>query len=211
VCDNRISTGCKVAGQESELSLASKVSVTQDGIERLYLTCFDQFEAAANVLERALRSGGKVMFAGNGGSAAMAAHAAGELVGAYLDRERPGLPALALTDYTIITAVANDFDYARTISRQLSALARPGDAFVALSTSGNSENVVRACEQAVIDKVNPVVLTGQRSSKLSELANVYGWPLLQVPADDTPTIQELHLVVLHALCGEIEERMFPSA
>jgi D-sedoheptulose 7-phosphate isomerase len=188
--------------------LSEKVSKTQYGVEQLYLTCSKQFDAAADLIEACFRNGGKLLVCGNGGSAATAARFGGELVGAYLNRARPALPAIALTDSTIITAVGNDFHYEQVFSHQVDALGRSGDVLIAISTSGESRNVILAATHARVHEVSPIVLTGSTSNHLSEMATTYGWPLLAVPAVDTPTVQELHLVVLHALAGEIERRMF---
>jgi D-sedoheptulose 7-phosphate isomerase len=157
-------------------------------------------EEAARRLSQAIRSGGKVMFCGNGGSAADAQHLAAELMGRFL-KERSPLPALALTvDTSALTAIANDYGYGEVFARQLRGLARPGDVLVGLSTSGNSENVVRAVETARELGLVSIGLTGRSGGKLRQLCDV----AVCVPSDETNHIQEMHIAVGHYLCGVVE-------
>jgi D-sedoheptulose 7-phosphate isomerase len=154
-----------------------------------------------------LRAGGKVMFAGNGGSAADAQHLAGEFVSRF-NFDRPGLAGIALTtDTSVMTAIGNDYGYEHVFRRQVQALARPGDVLVGLSTSGNSPNVVLALEQARAMGVITVGFTGNRGGRMDVLCD----HLLRVPSPLTPRIQEGHIVLGHTLCGLVERLMFEPA
>lgn len=152
-----------------------------------------------------LRTGGKLLFAGNGGSAADAQHWAGELVSRFY-YDRPGLPAIALTtDTSILTAIGNDYGYDYTFARQVEALGRPGDVLVLISTSGNSPNVVRAAEAARARGIAIVGFTGQAGGKLAPMSDV----CFRIPSNETPRIQEGHEFIGHLLCALIEAEMFP--
>lgn len=155
---------------------------------------------AVALLVRTLRAGGKVLLAGNGGSAAQAQHFAAELVGRF-KRERSPYAALAITtDTSILTAVANDYGYDDIFVRQVLALGCPGDVLIALSTSGESENLVRAAEAAHTREMTVVALTGGRPCRLERAADL----TLRAPAEDSAAVQELHLVIVHLLCDLVE-------
>jgi D-sedoheptulose 7-phosphate isomerase len=160
----------------------------------------------AEVCVSSLRSGGKLLLAGNGGSAADAQHIAGELVSRFA-YDRPGLAAVALTtDTSILTAIGNDYGYDRLFARQIQALGRKGDVFVGYSTSGKSPNILHAFRQARDEGLICVGLTGNRGGPMRELCE----HLLEVPSADTPKIQEGHLILGHILCGLIEKAIFPQ-
>ena len=161
-----------------------------------------QVARAGGVLARALRAGGKVMFCGNGGSAADAQHLAAELVGRLdASSDRDPLPGIALTtDTSILTAVANDFGYREVFARQVLAHGRDGDALVCLSTSGGSENVIRAAEAAESIGVRVVALVGPGASPLDDMAEV----ALHLPGETSGQIQQGHIAVGHALCALAE-------
>jgi D-sedoheptulose 7-phosphate isomerase len=162
--------------------------------------------AMAAALTSCLRAGGKVLLCGNGGSAAMAQHLAGELVGRYL-RERQAIPALALTtDTSILTAVGNDYRFDDVFLRQIEAIADPGDVLIALSTSGSSPNVVLAAQAARCKKVTVLALTGQSGGELAYHADV----ILRVPSSDTPIVQEAHLAIGHVLCDVVERALIAA-
>ncbi len=163
-------------------------------------------QRAAQACVASLRAGGKVLFAGNGGSAADAQHMAGEFVSRFM-YDRRGLAALALTtDTSILTAIGNDYGYERLFERQVQALGRRGDVLVAYSTSGRSPNILRALEAARGAGVLTVGFTGNRGGAMSALCDI----LLAVPSAQTPRIQEGHLVLGHVLCGLVERAMFPQ-
>ncbi len=173
----------------------------------------DWIEAqAAEVVEAvalgclALKGGKQIIFCGNGGSAAQAAHLAGELAGRFY-RDRRGLRAIALTENTAaLTAIANDYGYERVFERQLQALAARGDVLVALTTSGSSANIVRACEFAAELGMPVIGLTGQRGAGFAERCEVG----FAVPSLDTARIQEVHILLGHLICARIEAELFPE-
>lgn len=163
-------------------------------------------QRAAQACVASLRAGGKVLFAGNGGSAADAQHMAGEFVSRFM-YDRPGLAAVALTtDTSILTAIGNDYGYDKLFERQVQALGRRGDVLVAYSTSGSSPNILRALEAARGAGVVTVGFTGNRGGPMGALCDI----LLAVPSAQTPRIQEGHLVLGHVLCGLVERAMFPQ-
>lgn len=163
-------------------------------------------EAAAGACIECLQRGGKILLAGNGGSAADAQHIAGELVSRFAF-DRPGLPAIALTtDSSILTAIGNDYGYEKLFARQVQAHANTGDVLIGYSTSGKSPNILRAFEEARSRGLVRVGLTGNRGGPMQELCD----HLLEVPSADTPKIQEGHLVLGHILCGLIENALFKA-
>lgn len=150
-----------------------------------------------------LRSGGKVMACGNGGSAADAQHFAAELIGRF-ERERQELAAIALTtDTSILTAVGNDYSYDEVFSKQVRGLGKKGDILLGISTSGNSKNVVKAIEAAKKIGLNVIALTGNGGGKISSLLDATDIHLC-VPSNRTARIQETHLVLLHGLCDGVD-------
>lgn len=185
---------------EFDKSLANFRAMTAD------TTLHAQIVDAVELCVTALRGGRKILFAGNGGSAADAQHWAGELVSRFY-YDRPGLPAIALTtDTSILTAIGNDYGYDYTFARQVEALGQAGDVFVAISTSGNSPNIIRAVDAAKARGVKVIGFTGQGGGKLASLADL----CFQVPSNETPRIQEGHEFIGHLLCGLIEQEMFPK-
>lgn len=158
-------------------------------------------EEAADAIVTCLRGGGTVYACGNGGSASQAAHFVAELVGRF-KRERRALRAVSLVDNaSTLTSIANDYEFAEVFSRQLAGVIRPGDCLLALSTSGNSENVVRACATARTAGAAVIALTGESGGRAAEACTL----AIRVPDADTPRVQEIHLLVIHLLC-EIVER-----
>jgi D-sedoheptulose 7-phosphate isomerase len=160
-------------------------------------------ERAARLVADAMAAGGQVLFCGNGGSAADAQHLAAELVG-RLALERPAYRAVALTtDTSVLTAVGNDYGYAEVFARQVEAIGRPGDVLVAISTSGRSENVLRAAAAAGRGGLKVVAFLGPGRSPLDETADV----VLHVDGDAPGLVQQGHITVGHALCGWVEARL----
>ena len=152
----------------------------------------------------AYRRGCKILIAGNGGSAADAQHFAGELVSRF-HFDRPALAALALTtDTSVLTSIGNDYGYEDIFSRQIQALGVAGDVFIAISTSGNSPNILKALVQARQQGLATIGLTGHSGGKMKTLCDV----CICVPSDSTPRIQECHLVLEHTLCAFIESELF---
>lgn len=163
-----------------------------------------RLEQAAAACVQSLREGGKILLAGNGGSAADAQHIAGEFVSRFAF-DRPGLPAIALTtDTSILTAIGNDYGYEKLFARQVQAHGQKGDVFIGYSTSGKSPNVLLAFEEAQARGLVCIGLTGNRGGPMHELCD----HLLDVPSADTPKIQEGHLVLGHILCGLVESALF---
>lgn len=159
---------------------------------------------AAQLMAQSLLNDGKLLSCGNGGSAADAQHFSGELLGRF-ERERPGLPAIALTtDSSTITAIANDYQYADIFAKQVSALGQSGDVLLAFSTSGNSENVLRAIATAHSRGLKVVALTGRDGGAIARSLNPEDIEV-RVPADRTCRIQEVHLLVIHCLCDLIDD------
>jgi D-sedoheptulose 7-phosphate isomerase len=165
--------------------------------------------AIAQAVEKSLRAGGKVMLAGNGGSAADAQHIAGEFL-SRLRFDRHPLPALALTtDSSVLTAVGNDYGYEQVFERQLRGLGRKGDVFIAISTSGRSPNVLTALAAARELGITTVGFTGTAPGAAVMLPLCH--LVLVAPSDDTPLIQQVHITAAHAICEIVERRMFGKA
>lgn len=163
--------------------------------------------AVGRRMAESLRAGGKLLWMGNGGSAADSQHLAAELVGRF-ERERRALPAIALTtDSSVLTAVANDYGFETVFARQIQALCRPGDVVVGLSTSGNSPNVLAGIEAARALGAYTVGMTGREGGRLQSLADA----CLRVPSARTARIQEAHILIGHVLCDWIEASLQPAA
>lgn len=186
--------------------IGAQMAQTQSVLEQmrsdaaLHRTMCGAVEACVSCLQ----SSGKILLAGNGGSAADAQHIAGELVSRFLF-DRPGLSAVALTtDTSTMTAIGNDYGYDYLFARQVEALGRPGDIFIAYSTSGSSPNILRALKAARQLGLKNIGMTGNRKGAMNEWCD----HLFEVPSSDTPRIQEGHLVLGHLLCGLIESELF---
>lgn len=163
-------------------------------------TLRDALVSAVVLTRDAIVGGRKILVCGNGGSAAESQHFAAELTGRFR-RERRALPAIALSvDTSALTAIGNDYGFEQVFARQVDALGQAGDVLLAISTSGNSPNVVRAAESARAKGLQVVALTGASGGRVGELADV----TLAVPDPVTAHVQEVHLTVLHALCDEVE-------
>ena len=171
-------------------------------IHRLLRTRVAVFEAAAEAVVACFRDGGKILLFGNGGSAAEAQHFAAELVNGLSRRDRPPLPAVALTtDMSALTAIGNDRGFAEVFSRQVEALGRPGDVALALTTSGTSMNILEGLRTARAKGMITIALTGENTASLGPLVDL----LLDVPSCSTARIQEAHLFLLHELAHRLEQ------
>ena len=180
-----------------EDSLAVKSALLQD--EAL----LHRIVAVGSVMIRSLQAGGRIIFAGNGGSAADAQHLAAELVSRF-EFDRPGLPSLSLsTDTSMLTAIGNDYGYERLFQRQLEAQARRGDIFVGITTSGRSRNILAAFESCRQLGVTSVAMAGL-GGELEPLAD----HVLRAPSRHTPRIQECHILIGHMLCAQVEKALF---
>ncbi len=186
-------------------------------IQQQFFDSADLKYAAAEVLSRpiaeavsalvgCITGGGKVLACGNGGSASDAQHFAAEFIGRF-ERERPGLAAIALTtDSSIITAIGNDYAFDAIFSKQVQALGAPGDVLIAISTSGNSANIVAAVQAAHAKEMTIIALTGRGGGKIRELlldTDVH----ICVPHERTARIQEVHILVLHCLCDAVDNQL----
>ena len=164
----------------------------------------EEFERVLKACIKTYQNNGKRLIAGNGGSAADAQHFAGELVSRF-HFDRPALSAIALTtDSSILTAIGNDYGYADVFARQIEAHGRSGDVFIAISTSGNSANILKAIQTAKAIGLVVIGLTGRSGGKMKDMCDV----CLCAPSDSTPRIQECHLFFEHTLCACIEESLF---
>jgi len=158
----------------------------------------------ADLWINSIKAGGKIMLAGNGGSAADAQHVAGELVNRF-NFDRPAIAGLALsTDTSVLTCIGNDSDFNEVFSRQIEALGRADDIFCAISTSGNSKNILRAIEAAKARGITVVGFTGRKGGAMVELCD----HCIQIPHNATPRIQEGHLCCYHAICAIVEDRLY---
>ena len=161
-------------------------------------------EKVARLCVDAYQRGNKLLICGNGGSASDALHMAGELVGRY-QMERRGVSAIALNANTaVMTAVSNDYDYESVFSKQVAALGKEGDVLFGISTSGNSANVVRAMQEAGKRQISTVGLTGQAGGQMRSCADY----LFNVPSYNTPRIQEMHILLIHTICGLVENGLY---
>ena len=165
-----------------------------------------QIEAAAKMMIKTIKSGKKVIFCGNGGSAADSQHLAAELVGRF-KKNRPALASLSLTtDTSIITAVGNDFGFDTIFARQVEALGQKEDVLVGISTSGNSKDVVEAVKKAKTIGIGTIGLLGCGGGELAKLVDLS----ISIPGNNTPRIQESHITIGHIICGLIEKELFPK-
>lgn len=164
----------------------------------------DKIFEVAKIIANAFNNGKKLILFGNGGSSTDASHIASEFVN-RLKKERPGLPAIALnTDMAVVTSIANDYDFSEVFARQLKSLSDEGDIIIAISTSGNSPNILKAMETANKKGLTTIALTGNKGDKFASMAT-YSFI---VPSDNTPRIQETHITLGHVLCQMVEEILF---
>lgn len=190
---------------DKELDIIKRHSETGAQVRTLF---FEEnakliIDIAGNIAA-SLVKGGKVLVCGNGGSAADAQHMAGEFVGRF-KLERPPLPAIALTtDTSILTCVSNDYHFREVFTRQVKALGREGDVFIAISTSGKSRNILSAIKVAKEKKLLTVALTGKKGVGLTELCDY----TLVVPSEETPIIQEVHISAIHLICELVDVFLF---
>ena len=179
-----------------EESIRVKTKVLEDQI--------DIIDQIANLVIQCLKGGAKVLICGNGGSAADSQHIACELVGRFR-MDRSPLPAIALsTDTSVLTSLANDYSYDQVFERQVLALAKKDDLLIAISTSGNAKNVIRAAEAAKGLGTKTVAFTGKDGGELARITELS----FKVPSDKTPRIQESHITAAHAICEIVEKELF---
>ena len=184
--------------QQIQASIATKRAILADS--RL----LNIIAQAAQMVTNTYRNGHKTLLAGNGGSAADAQHIAGEFVSRFYF-DRPGLPSIALsTDTSILKAIGNDYGYDRLLERQIQAQGVEGDIFIGISTSGNSENIVRALETCRKKNIYSIGLTGAEGGHMKELCDL----TICVPSCETPRIQESHILIGHIICCIVEQKIF---
>lgn len=175
----------------------------QETIEKTAQSMVSAIDEAIGMVIDTLKSGGKVLLCGNGGSAADAQHIAAEFTGRYKS-ERRGLPAIALTtDTSALTAIGNDYGFDRVFDRQVEALANSGDLVIGISTSGNSANVVNAFEKARELGCRTVGMSGRDGGQMNEACDLN----LVIPSDDTPRIQEMHMLIGHIICQGVDDTL----
>jgi D-sedoheptulose 7-phosphate isomerase len=162
---------------------------------------------AVNLMLNAIKNGKKILSCGNGGSAADAQHFAAEMVCRF-ERERPGMPAIALTtDSSALTAISNDYGYDKVFAKQVQALGHEDDILLAISTSGNSDSIVEAINAAQEKKMHVIALTGRNGGEMAQLLDINDIEI-RVPSESTARIQEVHLLTIHCLCHQIDETLF---
>ena len=183
--------------------IEENISIKTEMLEK----CVEVIEIAACLMIDAIKEGKKILWCGNGGSAADAQHMAAELMGGLVSHYREPIPSIALTtDTSFITAWANDTDYSSIFSRQIEGLGHTGDVLIAISTSGNSINIINAIDSAIHKKIKVIVLTGKSAGKMANLGDVR----IRIPSSNTQRIQEGHLLVEHILCELTEASILPK-
>ncbi len=187
--------------QDLNTLITQEFEAHQQSIHAVMKTMHEPLEKAAKLLIQTLQNGNKVLLCGNGGSAADAQHIAAELTGRYKS-ERRGLPAIALTtDTSALTAISNDYGYERVFARQVEALANKNDLLIGISTSGNSNNILLALQEAKALGCATLGLSGKDGGRMNEICDIN----LVVPANDTPRIQEMHILFGHILCHVVDD------
>jgi len=188
----------KIIEEHLRKSVELKTKILND------LSLLTMIKKVSLAIIEAYRNKKKLILFGNGGSAADAQHIAAELVNKF-ELERMALPAIALTtDTSILTSIANDYDYSKVFARQVEALAEEGDVVIGISTSGTSLSVIKGIEVAREKGAKTIGLTGKNGGKLAKIADL----VLKVPSNDTPRIQEAHIIILHIICYLIEKKLF---
>lgn len=181
-----------------QLSISVKQALLADA------SLIDRISSFSKLLEETYRSGGKVLFCGNGGSAGDAQHLAAELSGRFYLNRAPLYAEALHVNSSYVTAVANDFGYEEVYARMVEACGRPGDVLVAISTSGNSPNIIRAIDRAKQLGMVVVGMTGATGGKMADLCDL----VVNIPSEDTPRIQESHILVGHIICELVEKSLF---
>jgi D-sedoheptulose 7-phosphate isomerase len=197
-----------VSDVENQIKLAFQTSIETKQQSEIALS--ESIELASALLNQTLLNGNKVMSCGNGGSAGDAQHFSSELLNRY-DRDRPGLPGIALTtDSSTLTSIANDYDYRQIFSKQITALGQPGDLLLAISTSGQSPNIVEAIRAANESDMAVIALTGKDGGLIEQTLNSTSVEI-RVPSSVTARIQEVHLLVIHILCELLDLQLLGPA
>ena len=183
-----------------KIMIKDELQAHKETIERTMELMIPQIEEATKIVVETLKNGNKILLCGNGGSASDAQHIVAELTGRY-KTERRGLPAIALnTDTSAMTAISNDYGYDRVFDRQVEALGREGDLLIGISTSGNSLNIISAFAIAKLLGCKTIGLSGKEGGDMNRICHLN----LVVPSDDTPRIQEMHILIGHILCQAVD-------
>ena len=182
--------------------ITQQISASISVKEAMFDSCIEDIQAAASLMIDSIRKDGKILWCGNGGSAADAQHLATELMGSMTSHERRPITSIALTtDSSFLTAWSNDTDFESIFSRQIQGLGKTGDVLIGISTSGNSDNVLAAVKQAKFRELSTIVFTGRSGGKMNGISDV----TINIPSEDTQRIQEAHIMVGQILCGLIED------
>ncbi len=182
--------------------IIQQIRESSDVKNTMIVACVEDIERAAELMVNAATKKNTIFWCGNGGSAADAQHMAAELMGGLRSHDRPAIRSIALTtDTSFITAWSNDTDYESIFSRQIEGLGNSGDVLIAISTSGNSKNVIKAVETCKENGISVIVLTGKTGGQLKDMGDV----TISIPSDDTQRIQEGHLLAEHILCEMVEK------
>lgn len=190
----------------TQVRIAGEIQKTRAVIDAVLAdsALLGEVEQVAAAIEKALRAGKKILFCGNGGSAADSQHLAAEFV-SRLEFDRPGVCAISLTvDTSALTAIGNDYGFEKVFARQVEAIGQPGDVLIAISTSGNSPNVLKALEAAKAKGMFTIGKTGRGGGKMAQLCDI----CLKMPSSETPKIQECHIMLGHIYCSLVEQNMF---
>lgn len=184
----------------AEITVCNRIDETIKVLSEVKLLA-NVIDQAAQAISVCFKSGNKLLIAGNGGSAADAQHIAAEFVGKFYRIDRPALPAISLnTNTSILTAIANDFDYDMTFKRQVEALGQKGDVLYAISTSGNSKNLIESIKVATSKNMYVISLTGESGGEMAKLSNL----AIKVPSTNTPIVQNAHITISHSICEIVE-------
>jgi len=173
-------------------------------VDRFFEENYKKLENIVSKMEATIKEGGKILIAGNGGSTADALHMSAELIGRFY-KEREPIPAIALpSNPSILTEIGNDYDFRYVFKRQIEGLGKKGDIFIAISTSGNSKNIIEGLKVAKEMGIYTIGLSGESGGKMRDHTDI----CLCVPSLDTPRIQEVHIMIIHILCEFLEERLY---
>ncbi len=184
------------------IEIERQITQSSDVFAEIRLKCSESMNEAAQMMIERIQKGNKILWCGNGGSAAQAQHLSTELVGGLRDHNRKAIPSISLTtDSSFLTAWSNDTNFTSIFSRQIEALGREGDVLIGISTSGNSENVFLAIKKAQAMGIHTILFTGKDGGKINDRADI----TIFIPSDDTQRIQEGHILCGHILCEMVEK------
>jgi D-sedoheptulose 7-phosphate isomerase len=202
--DGKLTNNKNVIHMQTEIINQIKDSIALKMKALDHPSLVSDIEEATKAIIAAFTNKHKILLAGNGGSAADAQHIAGELVNRFYF-DRPGLPAISLTtDTSVLTAAGNDHGFERIFARQINALGNERDVFIGISTSGNSQNIIEALKECKVKGILTIGLTGSSGGKMKDLCDI----CLCIPSEETPRIQEMHILIGHIICSIVEAKLF---